>query len=109
MNHMHEITVEELARWRGEGKKFVLLDVREPYELELASIDGATWIPMGEIVERIGELERDAEIAVLCHHGGRSARVAQFLTAQGFAHVYNVDGGIDAYALRADPLIPTYS
>ena len=105
---MQDITVEELARWRSEGRSFVLLDVREPYELELASIPGATSIPMSQIVERIGELERDREIAVFCHHGGRSARVAQFLTAQGFASVYNVDGGINEYALSVDPSIPTY-
>ncbi|MGZ3496029.1 MAG: rhodanese-like domain-containing protein [Vulcanimicrobiaceae bacterium] len=105
---MQDITVEELARWRSEQRGFVLLDVREPYELELASIQGATSIPMGQIVERISELDRDAEIAVLCHHGGRSARVAQFLCAQGFSRVYNVDGGINEYALNVDPSIPTY-
>lgn len=105
---MQEITVDELARWRGEGKNFVLLDVREPYELEMASIEGATSIPMSEIVQRVSELDRDAEIAVLCHHGGRSARVAQFLAAQGFSRVYNVDGGINEYSLQIDPLIPTY-
>lgn len=105
---MKEISVDELARWRDEKKDFVLLDVRERVEVQTASIPDSLHIPMREIPTRIAELERERTIAVLCHHGGRSERVASFLVAQGFGDVSNVDGGIDAYALRVDKSIPRY-
>jgi rhodanese-related sulfurtransferase len=103
-----EISVEELAAWRGEQRDFVLLDIREPREVQAASIPGALLVPMREIPTRARELSKERPIAVLCHHGGRSERVAQFLAAQGFEHVVNVDGGIDAYAARIDTTIPRY-
>ncbi|MDQ2872746.1 MAG: rhodanese-like domain-containing protein [Candidatus Eremiobacteraeota bacterium] len=106
---MRDISVEELARWRAEKNDFVLLDVREPSEIAAAGIGGSVPIPMRQIAERLNELDRAATIAVLCHHGGRSERVAEFLEAQGFAHVVNVAGGINEYALRVDPDIPIYS
>lgn len=105
---MQDISVEELAQWRASGKNFVLLDVREPFELEAASLSDALHIPMRQIPSRASELDAEAEIAVLCHHGGRSERVAQFLKMQGFANVHNVAGGIDAYAKRVDNTIPRY-
>ncbi len=103
-----EIDVEELARWRSEGRAFVLLDVREPHEVATAAIPDSHHIPMREIPQRFGELPREEPIAVLCHHGGRSERVAHFLAAQGFSDVVNVDGGIDAYARTIDSSIPRY-
>jgi len=103
-----ELSVEELAQWRASGKPFVLLDVREPFELEAASLPDALHIPMREIPVRVSELDPQAHIAVLCHHGGRSARVVQFLAMRGFAKAQNVAGGIDAYARRIDPSIPRY-
>jgi rhodanese-related sulfurtransferase len=103
-----DLTVEDLARWRREGKDFVLLDVREPFEITMASLPQSTIIPMREIPARFAELPSDKPIAVLCHHGGRSERVAQFLTARGFADVANIDGGIDAYARLIDTTIPRY-
>jgi sulfur-carrier protein adenylyltransferase/sulfurtransferase len=105
---MREISVDELARWRREHKPFVLLDVRDEEEVAVASIPGSQWIPMGEIPARIGELDPNATIAVLCHLGGRSGRVAAFLTARGFANVANVEGGIDAYAERVEPALARY-
>lgn len=105
---MQEISVEDLAQWREAGRDFVLLDVREPFELEAAALPGATHVPMGEIPMRVHEIDCDAEIAVLCHYGGRSERVAQFLAQRGFSRVYNVTGGIDEYAERIDPKIPRY-
>jgi rhodanese-related sulfurtransferase len=100
--------VEELAQWRKSGRDFVLLDVREPFELEQASLPGVTHVPMREIPARVSDLDRGAEIAVMCHYGGRSERVAQFLAMQGFTRVHNVEGGIDAYAERVDPSVPRY-
>jgi rhodanese-related sulfurtransferase len=105
---MREISVEELARRRASGDAIVLLDVRDPDEVSAAALPDAVRIPMREIPDRLGELDPKAEIAVLCHYGGRSGRVAQFLTLRGFANVHNVEGGIDEYALRVDPTIPRY-
>lgn len=105
---MNEISVEELAQWRASGKNFVLLDVREPSELEQASLQGALHIPMREVPARAGEIDRSADVAVLCHHGGRSERIAGFLASHGFTNVVNVEGGIDAYAERVDSTIPRY-
>jgi rhodanese-related sulfurtransferase len=105
---MQELSVEELAQWRASGKPFVLLDVREPYEIEAASLPGALHIPMREIPVRLQELNPESEIAVLCHHGGRSEHVARFLHARGFGRVHNVDGGIEAYSLRVDNSVPRY-
>jgi rhodanese-related sulfurtransferase len=103
-----ELTVEELAQWRASERAFVLLDVREPHELQAAALPGALHIPMRQIPSRVSEIDPNADIAVLCHHGGRSERVAHFLAAQGFANVHNVSGGIDAYAVRVDKTIPRY-
>lgn len=103
-----EISVDDLARWRSEAKEFVLLDVREPNEIATAAVSGSTCIPMREIPARLGELPQDKPIAVMCHHGGRSERVAMFLAQRGFLDVVNVEGGIDAYARRVDPSIPRY-
>lgn len=105
---MREISVEELAQWRASEKQFVLLDVREPFELQAACLPGALHMPMRQVPARMNELDRENEIAVLCHHGGRSERVAQFLAMQGFPHVHNVAGGIDAYAKRVDKSVPRY-
>ena len=105
---MSDISVEELAQWRASGKPFVLLDVREPFEFQAASLPGAVHIPMLQIPSRMNEINRDSEIAVLCHHGGRSAQVARFLSQQGYARVHNVRGGIDAYAKRIDTNVPRY-
>jgi rhodanese-related sulfurtransferase len=102
-----------LAQWQPvPGAPVTVLDVREPAELAVARVtpDGFTLrtIPMGEIPARLAELDPDQPIACLCHHGGRSMRVAQFLVQNGFAHVANISGGIDAWSLQRDPAIPRY-
>lgn len=102
------ITVEDLKKLREEKKKHFLLDVREPDEHEAARIEGAALIPMGEIPRRLGELPKDCELIVHCHHGGRSARVVGFLQAQGYQHAKNLEGGIDAWSERVDPSVPRY-
>ena len=105
---MREISVEEVARRLREDPAFVLLDVRDEDEWETVHVKGARWIPMREISQRIGELSPSAAIAVMCHHGGRSERVTQLLSARGFKNVANVEGGIDAYAKRVDPTLARY-
>ena len=103
---MRHITPADLQAQLSQG--LTLLDVRQPEELELASVAGARHIPMSEIPARLGDLNPAAPIAVLCHHGGRSAQVAAFLERNGFADVINVAGGIDAWSVSVDPSIPRY-
>jgi rhodanese-related sulfurtransferase len=105
---MQDISVEELVRKHEADPNLVLVDVRDADELETVSVAWATWIPLPELPQRLGELDKNAEIALMCHHGGRSARAAAFLSAQGFTRVYNVDGGVDAYAQRIDPSLARY-
>lgn len=87
---------------------WVLLDCRELVELSLARIDGAVHIPMGEIPDRLAELDATRETVVFCHHGIRSAQVAAFLREQGFACVRNMAGGIDAWSTQVDSSTPRY-
>jgi rhodanese-related sulfurtransferase len=105
---VREITALELQRHLESGRPPALLDVREPEELVLARLSGALHIPMGEVPGRLHELDPDAEIVVFCHHGIRSANVAQFLAQRDFAHVANLAGGIDAWSATVDPSVPRY-
>lgn len=113
---MKALSAAEAARWlRAEGSPAhapisqpILLDVREPWELEIAQLPGCTHIPMGQIPARFHELAPLTPIICLCHHGVRSARVALFLEHQGFESVYNLTGGIDAWSAEVDPSLPTY-
>jgi molybdopterin/thiamine biosynthesis adenylyltransferase/rhodanese-related sulfurtransferase len=85
-----------------------LIDVREPYEIEIAKVAGAELIPMRKIPEQVAQLPKDKHLLILCHSGGRSMRVVQFLRAQGFTSVSNVSGGIDAWAEEIDPSLRRY-
>ena len=110
-----QVRPKDLAQWlnsvRGVGEP-VVLDVREPYELQTASVtaDGFTLlaIPMGVIPPRLAELDPQQPIACLCHHGGRSMQVANFLKSRGFEHVANIAGGIHAWSAEVDPSIARY-
>lgn len=99
------LTLKE--RLDGENPP-VILDVREPWELEIASIDGALSIPLGELTARVAELPRDKPLAVMCHHGGRSAQATAWLRNQGFDRAVNVAGGIDAWARTIDATLSRY-
>jgi len=98
----------ELKRRMDAGDPFELIDVREPFEYEIARIDGAKLIPLGEIAERLVELEREQPIIVHCHSGKRSAQAVRLLQQRGFAKVYNLEGGIDAWSEQIDPNVPQY-
>lgn len=102
--------VEFAERWpeRVLDSGVVLLDVREPAELELAAVAGALHIPMREVPTRLAELERERPIVVMCHSGRRSYMVADYLTAQGFDNVFNLRGGIDAWSTQLDSRVPRY-
>ncbi len=87
----------------------ILLYVREPWEIETASISGAICIPMGEMTARAhAELDPDQPTIVLCHHGARSLSVAMWLRGQGFDHVQSLAGGIDQWSRTVDPSVPLY-
>src|SRR5881397_3284718 len=92
-----EMSPHELKRRMDAGERFELIDVREPFEYEIARIDGAKLIPLGEIADRADELPREQLIVVHCHSGQRSAQAVRLLRQRGFANVYNLEGGIDAW------------
>ena len=96
---LQEMPPVEAARMLEEhSDTTVLLDVREPQELLSASVDGALHIPMAEIPGRLDEIDPDKTVICMCHLGGRSAYVGEFLLSQGYTRVINLTGGIDAWA-----------
>jgi adenylyltransferase/sulfurtransferase len=104
-----EITVEEASRLLATAPgRVLLLDVREPYEVQICRIEGSRHIPMRQVASRLGDLPRARHLLVLCHHGERSRLVTEYLRAQGFPVVSNVGGGIAAWAERVDPTLPRY-
>jgi rhodanese-related sulfurtransferase len=107
---MNPLRPVELAAWLKDPAraKPVLLDVREPWEHEKARIEGAKLIPMREVPTRIAEIDKEAEVVAICHHGGRSMQVAMFLQQQGFGRVHNLVGGIDAWSRTVDPAVALY-
>jgi rhodanese-related sulfurtransferase len=106
---IEDITPGEFVRRRNSGELWALLDVREAWEIEIARIHHQTIdIPMADIPARIAELDASQAIAVLCHSGGRSAQVANYLAQTGFDRVANIVGGIDTWSLDIDDSIPRY-
>jgi adenylyltransferase/sulfurtransferase len=103
-----EMSPHELKRRMDAGESFALIDVREPFEYEIARIDGAKLIPLGEITERLDELNGEQPIVVHCHTGMRSAQAVQLLQQSGFTKVYNLEGGIDAWSDQIDSNVPKY-
>lgn len=94
-----ELSVAEAKRRLDAApERTLLIDVREPWEVEICRVPNAESIPMRQIPERLGSLPRDRHLLIMCHHGGRSRRVTEYLRAQGLTAVSNVDGGIDAWA-----------
>jgi adenylyltransferase/sulfurtransferase len=103
-----EISVDDFNELRTKNGKAVVLDVREPHEYEICSLDGSTLIPLGELPERVNELDTADDIVVFCHSGGRSLQATRFLRNMGFKKVKNLKGGIDAWAEKYDPDMPRY-
>lgn len=100
----------ELKEWLADAQrtKPVLLDVRESWEFEACRIAGSQSMPMRGIPARFGELKRDADIVMICHHGARSYQAGMFLEHMGFTSVINLQGGVAAWARDVDPTMPTY-
>jgi molybdopterin/thiamine biosynthesis adenylyltransferase/rhodanese-related sulfurtransferase len=103
-----EMSPHELKRRMDSGESFELIDVREPFEYEIARIDGAKLIPLGEISGRLDELSGEQPIVVHCHSGKRSAQAVRLLQQKGFTKAYNLEGGIDAWSDQIDPAVPKY-
>ncbi len=103
-----EISPHELKRRMDAGEPFELIDVREPFEYEIARIEGSKLIPLGDFTERLDELERERPIIVHCHSGKRSAQAVRLLQQRGFTKIYNLEGGIDAWSDQIDPSVPRY-
>lgn len=105
---VREVSPAEYQRDAAGSASTLLLDVREGWELEVASLPGAVHIPMGEVPARLSELDRGRDIVVMCRSGGRSLSVARFLEAQGYPSVANLTGGVLAWARDVDPTHATY-
>jgi rhodanese-related sulfurtransferase len=105
---MRHVTVHELHNQLQQGDSPVLLDVREEWELARCQLPGCTWIPMGQILARVNELNKQSQTVVICHHGIRSWQVAKYLEREGFSDVINLTGGIDAWAKEIDPAMTIY-
>jgi rhodanese-related sulfurtransferase len=104
-----EITPQAFAQLRQQPNPPLLLDVRQSWEYQTANIPNSLLMPMGEVSSRAHtELDPDAPIVVLCHHGARSLNVALWLRDQGFAHAQSMAGGIDAWSRTVDPQVPRY-
>jgi rhodanese-related sulfurtransferase len=107
---MTQITPPLLQQWLADSarKPPLLLDVREPWEYQTCHIEGSTLLPMNAVPSRAQELDPETETVVICHHGGRSYQVAAFLERSGFSRLYNLQGGVNAWADQVEPGMPRY-
>lgn len=103
-----QIGPEELQRRLDADEAIQLLDVREVWEHEVARLEGATLIPLGELPERAGELDPGKPLVVYCHHGMRSYQAVVWLREQGFPLAQNLAGGIDRWSQVIDPMVVRY-
>ena len=103
-----EITAQELRQEWERNPDLLVIDVREPHEYEITHIDGAVLMPLGELPNRLNELDGHREIVTHCHHGARSLKALEILKAAGFSKVRSLRGGIDAWAVNVDPSLPRY-
>lgn len=106
-NGIPQIGPEELKRRKDAGEDVFVLDVREPHEFQIANMNGYL-IPLNDLPQRVGELDRDRNIVVHCKMGGRSQKAAEFLQQAGFRRVENLAGGITAWSDKVDPSVPKY-
>lgn len=102
------ISVRELKARMEKNEALTLIDVREPFEYEIARIDGARLIPLGELEARVNELPRSGTLVLQCHSGGRSEHAVRLLQEAGFENAVNLEGGIEAWSVEIDPAVPRY-
>ena len=107
---MQQIRARQLAEWLADDNRPdpVLLDVREPWELDLCQLAGTQHIPMHLVPVRCDDIDPNRDVVVICHHGGRSMQVAMFLERKGFRSVHNLMGGVEAWAAEVDPNMRRY-
>ena len=105
---MQEITVQELAKRIKSGSAPAIIDVREPFEYDLAHIDSAVLKPLPNLMIWAKELDKDQEYVMQCHTGSRSGYATMVLSQMGFKRVKNLVGGIDEWSARIDPSVPRY-
>lgn len=107
---MQQIRARQLAEWLADDNRPapVLLDVREPWELDLCQLAGTQHIPMHLVPVRCDDIDPNRDVVVICHHGGRSMQVAMFLERKGFRSVHNLMGGVEAWAAEVDPTMRRY-
>ena len=106
---MNAITPRDLqGLLRNRAPQAVLLDVREAWEFAICRIEGSRNVPTAQISSVLPELDQHTPTVVICHHGLRSAEVAEIMAQAGFEHVSNLEGGIDKWAREVDPDMPTY-
>lgn len=103
-----QLAPHELQAWRARGRSIQLVDVREPWEYTAVHLDGAVLVPLGEVVDRVQELDATRPTVVYCHHGARSQAAATWLAGQGFREIWNLEGGIDRWSIEVDPALPRY-
>jgi sulfur-carrier protein adenylyltransferase/sulfurtransferase len=104
---MKEITVIELKKLKDENADFQLIDVREEHELEICEI-GGLHIPMGDVMDNLDKISKDKQVIIHCRSGARSGAICQALETQGFSNVYNLKGGIIAWANEIDNSLTKY-
>jgi adenylyltransferase/sulfurtransferase len=102
------ISVRELKAKMDNGETLTLIDVREPFEYEIARIEGSRLIPLGELETRLSELSKNETLVLQCHSGGRSEHATRILREAGFENAVNLEGGIDAWSVEVDPAVPRY-
>jgi rhodanese-related sulfurtransferase len=106
---LSKLSVTELKAWLdSEEAKPLIIDVREPWEGEACRLQSSVQIPMRQVPKQMSELDSGCNIVVLCHHGFRSLQVCRFLAQHGFHKLFNVTGGIDAWAQQIDPSMARY-
>ena len=108
MSTTPEVTPVELKAEIEGGANLVLVDVREPHELEISVLPGVVAIPLGEIEARFAEIPQDQDVVVICRSGGRSGKATDFLISQGYTRVRNMATGMNGYATTADQSFTTY-
>jgi rhodanese-related sulfurtransferase len=108
MSAVPEMTVQELSGCMAANDDILVIDVREPEEYEICSIQGSKLIPLSSLPQHAVDLPKDKLLVMQCHHGRRSAQAVQYLLQNGHTNVVNLTGGIHAWTIEIDPTLKTY-
>lgn len=103
-----EFTPLELIQEMEKRKDLLMLDVREPMEIQICHLDNALHVPMGQIPSKLEDLPKNKDLVVFCHMGMRSKQVMKYLRSNGFSRVFNLKGGIDRWSVEVDPKVKRY-